>query len=104
MSFQFHPELFDHRNAALEALDEHGLVWLSDFSSVDLLHDVFGLEVCGIAERSDAMRIKRILTRLFADWPHSHIGLKDYGDRDLGWKVIVHRDMEDEEGEEWVQA
>jgi hypothetical protein len=96
-AFEFHPELFDVRNEALEALADGGYTWLSDFSSVDLLHDIYGLEVCGIPEQRDAQAIERLLRQLLPSWGHSRMMLKDYGDRDLGWKVVVSRDPEDYE-------
>jgi hypothetical protein len=37
--FEFHPELFELRNAVLETLAENGFVWLSDFSAIDSCHD-----------------------------------------------------------------
>src|SRR5438552_12616949 len=50
--FAFHPELFEHRTLALEALAAHDLHWFEHFGSVDLLHDLFGLEVCGISKKA----------------------------------------------------
>lgn len=64
--FAFHPELFEHRTLALDALARHDYNWFEHFSSVDLLHDLFGLEVCGIAEKRDAEVIFSILEELFA--------------------------------------
>ena len=52
--FEFYPELFELRNAVLEALSDNGFVWLSDFGSIDLLHDLYGLEVTAIHEQTDA--------------------------------------------------
>jgi hypothetical protein len=40
-SFEFHAELFELRNAVLEALSENGFEWLSDFGSIDLQHAVW---------------------------------------------------------------
>lgn len=105
MAFAFHPQLFEHRTEALEALAAAGYAWLSDFSSVDLLHEVYGLEVCGIPDRDDARAIRRVLRRTFRRWPFCNLSLKDWGDRDLGWRVVIHRDVEAEGGaEEWSQA
>ena len=56
--FAFHPELFELRNEVLEALGSHGFAWLSEFASIDLLHDVYGLEVCGIRAEDDARSIE----------------------------------------------
>ena len=62
-AFQFHPELFDVRNEVTEALADGGFTWLSHFGSVDLLHDVYGVEVCGIPLECDARAIERLLRK-----------------------------------------
>jgi hypothetical protein len=94
-SFAFHPELFELRNEVLELLSERGFVWLSDFASVDLAHDIYGLEVCGIVELSDARIIETILREKFSSWRYSRMYCKESGTREPGWKVIVSRDPED---------
>ena len=66
--FRFAPELFEHRSAVIEELEAQGFSWLSHYSSVDCLHDQYGLEVCGIHERDDAKSILEILKRMFPDW------------------------------------
>jgi len=91
--FQFHAELFDHRALAIEKLAQHDYHWLEHFSCVDLLHDEFGLEVCGIAVRQNADRILTILEKLFPDWLYADIHYRDY-ERDRGWKVIICRSPE----------
>ena len=97
--FAFHPELFEIRNEVLELLSEREIHWLSDFASVDLLHDVYGIEVFGIPDAEVARTIEGLLVKKLA-WPHSRLSLKDYGDRDRGWKVVVHRDREADD-EDW---
>lgn len=52
--FQFHGELFDLRAMVMEALSENDFVWLSDFGSVDLAHDIYGIEVTGVPDESRA--------------------------------------------------
>ncbi len=52
----------------MDELEARGFSWLSHYSSVDCLHDLHGIEVCGIKERGDAVSILRILTRLFPAW------------------------------------
>jgi hypothetical protein len=101
MSFAFEPELFEHRTDALGALADSGFDWLSHFSCVDLCHDVYGLEVCGIADREDARQMERLLRRTFPTWRYSYMTLKDWGDRDLGWRVVIHRDRERPGGNDW---
>jgi hypothetical protein len=101
-AFRFSPELFEHRNDVLEALQEAGYYWLSHFSAVDPLHDLYGLEVCGIADQEDAAAILALLRRLFPDWRLDCMQYKDHG-REPGWKVRLHRDPE-RDSERWQIA
>jgi len=89
--FDFHPDLFEHRNDAMDALAAAGLEWMTDFSSVDVVHDLYGLEVCGIPTREGAQQVQAVLKGVFSDWPHSHVYLKEWGSREAGWKVVMHR-------------
>ena len=66
--FRFCPELFEIRALVQERLTDRGFEWFSHYSAVDLLHDTFGIEVCGIRERDDAVAIQRVLCRMFPDW------------------------------------
>ncbi len=93
-SFAFHPELLEHRSKALDVLADHEFQWLDNFSCVDLVHDLFGLEVCGIRERDDAVAILRLLERQFPEWPYTNVYYYPY-ERDRGWKVIIHK-LQDE--------
>jgi hypothetical protein len=100
--FRFSPELFGMRASVLETLRDAGFEWLSHFLSVNPLHDVFGVEVCGIMEESDAREILRLVRSVFPHWGQYDLYLKDYG-IEPGWKVKVHRD--DEPGSEnWETA
>jgi hypothetical protein len=92
--FEFRPELFELRNEVLEALAEQGYAWLSDFGSVDVLHDVFGLEVCAIREHADARAIERLLARLFPSWRNRRTYYEDVNAGEIGWKVVIARDCE----------
>ena len=67
-AFRFAPELFECRNHVMTALGEAGFNWLSHFSAVDPLHDVYGIEVCGIRARDDAVSILDLLIRMFPSW------------------------------------
>jgi hypothetical protein len=93
-AFEFHPELFDVRNAVLEALADHGFAWLSDFGSIDLLHDVYGLEVCAIREEADARAIDGLLRQMFPTWRHGRTYYEDHNLGEIGWKVVLSRDPE----------
>jgi hypothetical protein len=66
--FIFHADLFADRTRVLEALSARELMWLSHFSSVDLVHESHGLEVCGIVRQEDALKIQDILIQLFPGW------------------------------------
>jgi hypothetical protein len=92
--FAFHPELFEHRTRALDALAECGFLWLSHFGSVDMRHDVFGLEVCAIRDEADARAIERLLLRLFPTWRHRRRYYEDVNAGEIGWKVVIQRDPE----------
>ena len=100
--FRFAPELFELRSAVIEELHALGFDWLSHYSAVDVLHDVYGIEVCGIMEEGDAGRILVILKGLFPKWSFEQMYFKDYG-REPGWKAIVQRDA-DPPAEHWETA
>ena len=86
---QFHPQLFECKGRASELLDEAGFTWFSDYSSIDLLHEEFGLEVCGIREDSNVEPIAQAMRGGFPHWHYSHVCFKD-GERDPGWKFALH--------------
>lgn len=67
-AFRFAPELFEYRNVVIASLSDAGFDWLSHYSSVDPLHDVYGIEVCGIREQEDAVEIQRMLIKMFPAW------------------------------------
>ena len=67
-AFRFAPELFEHRNDVIAMLNQAGFAWLSHFSAVDPLHDVYGIEVCGICEKDDATQIQQLLIQMFPAW------------------------------------
>lgn len=67
-SIRFSLELFEDRNRVLEALAESGFTWLGEFTSVEPLHDVYGIEVRGIGDGQDARQIQELLEHLYPDW------------------------------------
>lgn len=93
-TFSFHPELLEERQRVLEELGDADYAWPNDFGAVDLLHDVYGLEVCGIAAEPDARCILRLLKQLYPEWKYHYVYYKDRG-AEAGWKVVIHRDPED---------
>jgi hypothetical protein len=90
-SFRFIPELFEYRNDVMNKLGDRGFDWLTHYSSVDPMHDLCGIEVCGIHQERDARAILGILHRMFPDWRWDGLYYKDYG-REPGWIARIHRD------------
>jgi hypothetical protein len=66
--FRFAPELFQVRTDVIAELTNRGFDWLSHYSSVDPMHDVYGIEVCGIHRQEDASAILSILIGMFPHW------------------------------------
>jgi hypothetical protein len=89
-AFRFCPDLFELRNDVLATLDEAGFQWLSHFSSVDPMHDLYGIEVCGIIREEDSNAILGVLRGMFPSW-YFGCCFKDYG-REPGFKARVFRD------------
>lgn len=67
-AFRFAPELFETRNKVMQELTDAGFDWLSHYSAVDPLHDVYGIEVCGIHEQQDAVEILKLLMKMLPKW------------------------------------
>jgi hypothetical protein len=88
-ALQFHPQLFECKGSASDLLNTAGFTWFSDYSSIDLLHEEFGLEICGIREDSSVEAIARAMRDGFPAWHYSHLCFKD-GERDPGWKFALH--------------
>jgi hypothetical protein len=85
--FEFHPELFEDRSHALELLEEAGFRWFSDFSSIDPVHDDYGLEISGVQEE-DVKAIMDALREGFPHWHHQKYSLHD-GGREPGWSLLL---------------
>jgi hypothetical protein len=90
--FEFHPELFEKRALAIEALSKAGFEWFSDYSAVDLRHDGYGIEVCGIEDKTKALQILSVLQIIFPDWNYDHMQEQERGLPDAGWWVSIQRD------------
>jgi hypothetical protein len=101
-AFRFCPELFEVRTDVQAALNDAGFQWLSHYSSVDPIHDLYGIEVCGIHEQDDAVAIQELLVAMFPTWWPGCLCYKDYG-REPGFKAKVFRD-EPRERESWETA
>ena len=92
-SFRFHGELFELRNKVLSALNEHDLVWPTDYGSVDIHHEVYGMVVSAITSEDNAKKIQKLLRRL-TKWRHTRY-YYDGVAIEIGWKVFISRDRED---------
>lgn len=88
-SFAFHPELLEQKGIATTLLENAGFTWLSDYSSVDVLHSEYGLEVCGIREETNVSPIAEAMQNGFPQWHYHGISRKDYG-AEAGWKFSIH--------------
>ena len=87
--FHFHAELFEARAKLIAALARRDILWFSDYPTIDVLHEEYGLEVCGVQEKETALRIGWVMVETFPDWPYGALFLKTWGTGDPGWKVIV---------------
>jgi hypothetical protein len=87
--FQFHPKLFECKGRASEILDSAGFAWFSDYSAIDLLHEEFGLEVCGIHEECSVEPIAQAMRTGFPHWHYSRVCHKNCG-REPGCKFALH--------------
>ena len=85
---EFHPELFEQRSRASELLDAAGYAWFSDYTSIDPVHEDYGLEICGIQDDRDVKPILDALQEGFPHWHHHHCCLHDAG-REPGWSVTI---------------
>jgi hypothetical protein len=94
--FKFFPELLETRAHVIAELTSRGYDWLGHYASVDPLHDLYGIEVCGIHEEQDARGIMCALKQLFPNWRRYRVYLKDWG-IEPGWEARIHRDPEREE-------
>ena len=66
--FRFVPELFEVRNQVLAALEAADFYWWRDYGTVCPVHDLYGIEVCGIRQPQDADQILKLLQHLIPDW------------------------------------
>lgn len=86
--FEFYPALFADRARAAELLEEAGYTWFADYSSIDLMHEDYGLEICGLRTEGDVKRVAETLRRGFPHWHHQNVSMQDHG-RDPGWAISL---------------
>jgi murein DD-endopeptidase MepM/ murein hydrolase activator NlpD len=91
--FVFSPELLAIRDELVGNLSAAGFEICSDYSSVDVLHDVHGLEVCGIRTPDQAIQITRQLLRLFPGWTPGWLHPPETSSQQ-GWIATIQRDRD----------
>ena len=72
----------------MERLEAAGVLWLKDYSSIDLQHEDMMLEICGIDSEESATRIRDLLAASFTGLSFD-LWLKDYG-IEIGWIVEAY--------------
>ena len=98
-AFAFFPELLDLSKDLVSELSTAGYEMMSDYSSIDAMHDVHGLEVCGIRSPDVALHITRLLLRCFPGWNAGWLHAPDSSSTQ-GWVARIQRDR-DEVMEYW---
>ena len=89
--FAFSAQLLQHQSRLLDLLAEEGFDLSADFSSVDTIQDVHGLEVCGIPDGSVAVSITRLLLREFPGWNAGWLHEPDFASLQK-WVASIERD------------
>ena len=100
-AFRFEPALFEHRDAALQALSRGGYQWFVDFESIDVVHETYGIEICGIASEAKARQMLAIISRLFPAWRFAFLDNDEFEESDQNWMVCLQRDPADNKPEKW---
>jgi murein DD-endopeptidase MepM/ murein hydrolase activator NlpD len=98
-AFAFSTELLE---LAAEVEDELALAGYdkgSGYVSINALHDIHGLEVCGIASADETLEITRFLLRRFRGWNAGWINAP-VGSSSQGWVARIRRDR-DADAECW---
>jgi len=71
----------------MECLEAASVIWMQDFSSIDIDHDGI-LEVCGVSSPESATKIRNLIAASFTGLSFD-IWYKDYG-LEIGWIVEAH--------------
>ena len=91
--FAFSAELLQHQGRFRALLDAQGYDHSTDYSSVDTLQDVHGLEVCGITSGTTALQITRLLLGEFPGWNAGWLHEPSYGSQQK-WVASIQRDRD----------
>jgi Peptidase family M23 len=87
------PDLLSLAGEVAADLTAAGYEALADYTSVEAMHDVCGLEVCGIRQPDLALDITRLLLRRFPGWNAGWLDPAD-GWASQEWVARVQRDRE----------
>jgi murein DD-endopeptidase MepM/ murein hydrolase activator NlpD len=90
-AFAFFPELLNLSNGLVSELSAAGYEMTVDYYSIDAIHDVNGLEVCGIHDPQTALDIIRFLLRRFPGWNAGWLHAPDSGSTQE-WVARIQRD------------
>ena len=102
-AFRFEPALFGHRDHVLQALSRGGYQWFSDFKTIGVLHETYGIEVCGISSEAKARQMLAVLSRTFPTWRFAFVENNEFEDSTQSWMACLHRDPADKTPENWGQ-
>ena len=91
--YSFSSELLALKEELILDLSSAGYELGVDYSSVDILHDVHGLEVCGILNPLEAIQIIRLLIRLFPGWSPGWLHAPDAACQQ-GWVARIQRNRD----------
>jgi len=92
-STSYFPELLNLRENVASELSLAGYDILSDYSSIDVMHDVHGFEVCGIVDSDIALHITRLLLSRFPGWNAGWIHPPDRTETQE-WVARIQRDYD----------
>jgi len=92
-AFRFAAELLQCRINLIQKLTEDGFEWFTGYKSIDIDHELYGLEVRGIDHLQAAKAILQVMSDLHPDWKYWSICRKEYG-ADTGLMISLHRDPE----------
>src|SRR5262245_55306134 len=87
------PDLLGLAGEVASELSAAGHEVMVDYTSVEAMHDVYGLEVCGIRQPDLALDITRLLLRRFQGWNAGWIHPAD-GWATQQWVASVQRDRD----------
>jgi murein DD-endopeptidase MepM/ murein hydrolase activator NlpD len=92
-AFAFCPELLNQAENLAAELASAGYEVMSDYSSIDVMHDVHGLEVCGIHSPDVALEITRLLLSRFPGWNAGWLHAPDSASTQK-WVASIQRDRD----------